>query len=520
MEDRILAPGRNCWRLETADRLAVAVDGADYYAALGDALRQARESVMIVGWDVNADVELWRDGRRRAVPSRLGELLRHRLDERPGLEVRVLAWDLSFVFAFERRLIPLLTSPWNGHPRLDVRFDSEHPAAASHHQKFVVIDDALAFAGGIDLSADRWDTSEHRPEDPRRAKPTGTLFSPLHDLQMAVAGDTAQALGELGRERWLRATGERLEPPRERRPIWPSRLGVGLEGVEVGIARTLPAYGDHEEVREIEQLLLDGIAAARRSIYFESQYLSSSRLAEALAARLAEPAGPDVVAIVPRAAAGWLESTTMDVCRARHLESLRAADDHQRLRVYVPVLGDPDDTDVYVHSKLAIFDDDLLRIGSANLSNRSLGFDTELDLAVEAGGDPRVRRFIAGLRDRLLGEHLGVDPETVAARHAERGSLTAAVESLTEERGGGGRTLEVLDGSLPGWLLAAAPPSALLDPCEPLVPDVLRARLAPLLHAIGAGRQTQHTVVQLLRRGLWLLALGSLGAWLWRRWRR
>ena len=48
-----------------------------------------------------------------------------------------------------------------------------------------------------------------------------------------------------------------------------------------------------------------------------------------------------------------------------------------------------------VHSKVMIVDDTLLRVGSANLNNRSMGTDTECDLALEARNDGRARRRFA-----------------------------------------------------------------------------------------------------------------------------
>ncbi len=47
-----------------------------------------------------------------------------------------------------------------------------------------------------------------------------------------------------------------------------------------------------------------------------------------------------------------------------------------------------------VHSKVMIVDDGFLRVGSANLNNRSMGADTECDLAFEASCDEH-REFIA-----------------------------------------------------------------------------------------------------------------------------
>jgi phospholipase D1/2 len=45
----ILRRGRNCWRIERADRVALIVDAADYFAAAKAAIGQARHSVMLIG---------------------------------------------------------------------------------------------------------------------------------------------------------------------------------------------------------------------------------------------------------------------------------------------------------------------------------------------------------------------------------------------------------------------------------------------------------------------------------------
>ena len=61
-----------------------------------------------------------------------------------------------------------------------------------------------------------------------------------------------------------------------------------------------------------------------------------------------------------------------------------------------------------VHSKVMIVDDRLLRIGSANLNNRSMGTDTECDLAIEAQSADRARGDRRRCATRLLADHCGV----------------------------------------------------------------------------------------------------------------
>jgi phosphatidylserine/phosphatidylglycerophosphate/cardiolipin synthase-like enzyme len=137
-------------------------------------------------------------------------LLERAVSRERQLRVRLLAWDFSMVYALERDLTPLFSTGWHRHRRVDFRLDNQHPFVASHHQEIVVVDDALAFVGGLDIAKDRWDASEHRCDDPRRRDPAGRPYPPFHDVQMAVDGAAAAALGDLVRERWQRATGKRV----------------------------------------------------------------------------------------------------------------------------------------------------------------------------------------------------------------------------------------------------------------------------------------------------------------------
>jgi phospholipase D1/2 len=296
----------------------------------------------------------------------------------------------------------------------------------------VVIDDAIAFCGGIDITGARWDTRAHQPGDRRRHLPGGQPYGAWHDATTAVDGAAARALGDFARDRWFRNTGKRLPVPPPGPSPWPEGLKATLTDVDVAIARTAPAYGGDVEVREIEALYLAGIAAARRTLYLESQYLASRRICEAIAGRLREDDGPEVVVVNPESADGWLEEATMGPARLRLLEVIRASDRHNRFRIYVPVTqaGEP----IYVHAKIMVVDDRLLRIGSSNLNNRSMNLDTECDLAIEAHPESpdreRLEQVIRGIRDDLLAEHVGVTAEQFAATHKASGSLIDAIESL------------------------------------------------------------------------------------------
>ncbi|SDY56580.1 Phosphatidylserine/phosphatidylglycerophosphate/cardiolipin synthase [Geodermatophilus africanus] len=435
----LLVPGETCWRIERAERHAVFVDAADYFAALRGAVLRAQRRVLFIGWDFDPRIRMdprgagrHRRGRRR--PDKLGRVLEEAVRTNPQLEIGVLVWDYGVIGALGRGLVPVVLLDRRTPDRLRMTVDTHHPVGGAHHQKIVVVDDCLAFAGGIDVTADRWDTSEHLDRHPLRRRPSShQLTGPWHDVTSLVSGPAARAIGDLARERWESGTGRSLEPVEDVEACWPPGVEPLLTDVDVAVSRTRPEHGGTSLVHEIELLWLAVIAGARRSVYIESQYFANRRIAEAIAQRLREPDGPDVVVVNPESAEGWLQEKAMGTARAKLLALVREADVHGRFQLYVPVTEGR--RPIYVHAKVAVVDDRFLRIGSSNLNNRSMGLDTECDVSIEVRpGDPRAAEksaAVTGLRDRLLGEHLGVPPSAVAeALVACGGSLLRAVESL------------------------------------------------------------------------------------------
>ncbi len=419
-----------------ADRVRVIIDAVDYFSTLRHALLAARHSVLIIGWDFDNRILLEPDDDSETLPNQVGDLLNELVVRNPAVAVHVLRWDLAALQVPMRGTTPLVLLDWITSDKIHFKLDSHHPIDSCHHQKLVVIDDALAFCGGIDITAGRWDTPAHRDEEPHRRGPAGAAYPPWHDTTVAVSGPAAKALGDLARARWQAATGELPAKPLLVDDPWPATLKPDFRNVDIAIARTIPAYDGAAEVAEIEALYLAAIASARHSIYLESQYFSAPSIAVALAARLAEADGPDVIIINPKSADGWLEAKLMDSARAVLLARLRAADGHGRLRFCTPATAMG--ADIYVHAKNLVIDDRLLRVGSSNINKRSLHTDTECDLAIEAApGDRKTRAAITRIRDALLVEHLGVTAKAWnAALAAADGRLLPAFDAMvgTEAR--------------------------------------------------------------------------------------
>ena len=443
----VLRPGETCWRLARAARAAFLVDNQAYYAALFEALQAARHSILVLGWAFDPRTRLAPDGSEGPDdPDEIGRVLIGLAGSRADLDVRLLIWESPISITGDHPLLRHRARNWFARTAVKFREDGDVPLGACHHQKVIVIDDRVAFCGGGDIVTNRWDTPAHLRVDPRRVQPHHALYPPRHEVTMLVDGEAAAALGELFRARWRNAA------PRDPPPAvvmgagdpWPASAPVSLRDVDVAIARTQPRWKGRPLVDEIRRLTLACIAGAKNAIYLENQYFTSHVVAGALAARLAEPDGPEVILIVTHRAPSWFDQLTMDPARNPMVRRLRAADPFGRFRALAP--RTPDGVDITVHAKVSIFDDRIVRVGSANLNDRSGGFDTECELAVE-GEDPVVRAAISGLRDRLLGHFLGVDPADVARAQTRHASLVGAIDALNVD----GRLTPIATGKATWW---------------------------------------------------------------------
>lgn len=407
------------------------IDGEDYYRAFYQAACRARRSILIAGWQFDSEVPLLRGEGAEAEaggrPVTLRAFLNDLCERNPDLSIYLLAWDFHVVFALEREWLQQLIFAWTTNERLSFRFDASHVENGCHHQKFVVIDGELSFVGGLDICDHRWDDRRHLESNPLRMS-RGAPHKPFHDVQSYLVGrEVAHELASLFDCRWQAAGGGPIALPRlpgvgfgpEYRPLG----ALPLRARGVALSRTDPrgAPTDAHGCREVHDLYRAAIAAAGRLIYVETQYFSSRAIGEALEARLRDPAGPalDVVLVLNMRAETLKEEIAVGLAQAKVLAGVRAAavGTAHRLGIYYTVPepeggGEPARA-TYIHSKVMIVDDLFLTVGSANLTNRSLSVDTELNASFEAQGpDDPIAADIAAARRSLLAEHLGsADPE-------------------------------------------------------------------------------------------------------------
>jgi phosphatidylserine/phosphatidylglycerophosphate/cardiolipin synthase-like enzyme len=357
------------------------VDGAAALPRLAEELRKARSHVHLAGWHVSPYFRLEDGGRRTELKGLLAELAER-------IDVRVLVWAGSPLPLFrpDRKDVQGVRHALEHGTRIKVATDPKERPLHCHHEKIVVIDDRVAFVGGIDLTTlagDRFDFPGH----PAR----GRLG--WHDAAVAVRGPVVQDVAEHFRLRWQDVTGETLPPPQGSR-----RAG----STELQFVRTVPEHvydalpdGDFRILESYTRAL----RSAQRLVYLENQFFWSSEIAEILQRKLERPPSDDfrVLLVLPSNPNNGADDT-----RGQLADLIDCDDGAGRvLACALQALGDEEPGPVYVHAKIGIVDDRWLTIGSANLNEHSLFNDSEANLVT------RDEELVRAARLRLWSEHLG-----------------------------------------------------------------------------------------------------------------
>ena len=414
-------PGDAVSCIASAERASLLVDSESYFVALRRSLEKARHEVLILGWDIWPRVKLSRRHTRTSGDTeQLAVLLRKIASDRPDLQIRILIWKAPAFVRMDRpaetRRLKNTDFPGN----IQFYRDDKLPFNACHHEKLVVIDRNVAFLGGIDLTQGRW-SQIHHPLHRTRIDRDPDSENIRHDLQLCMQGeDCGDKLAKHFERRWRRVTGESLPvlkmPADTGHDVWPSPLAAHWTGLEIALSRTIGAYQSNPAIREIEALYAAAIGEAKRFIYIENQYLTSATICDALIEKLTETADLKVLVIGPREAGGTIEKITMSKGRHDFWSAFRQAGLEHRIRIVYPSAQDVAEhiRPIYVHSKLMIVDDRILIIGSANISNRSMGLDTEITVTIAAASEDE-RRVIRDRRNHLLARHTGSHHDVIDA---------------------------------------------------------------------------------------------------------
>jgi phosphatidylserine/phosphatidylglycerophosphate/cardiolipin synthase-like enzyme len=360
----------------------ILIDGAAVLPAIAEAIRGAQRSVRIAGWHSAPHFAL----ERGEPPTVLRELLADAVAR--GVEVRVLLWAGAPFRAFTpaRRDVRADAEELERGTGVRVAVDARERLLHCHHEKLVVIDDELAFVGGVDLTdlgGDRWDTPEH----PAR----GRLG--WHDAGSRLRGPVVADVAEHLDLRWTAVTGEAL-------PSVPVPPPAGETRVQ--LLRTIPEH-IYDPIDGGAFGILEGymraLRAAREFVYLESQFFWLPELVALLSDKLRDPPSERfrVVVLLPSKANNGEEDTRGMLAQLADADGGRG----RFLATTIDAMTGATVDQLYVHAKIGIVDDRWLTIGSANLNAHSFFNDTEVNIHVS---DPELAR---ATRLRLWSEHLG-----------------------------------------------------------------------------------------------------------------
>lgn len=390
-----------------ADTLAFFLDSAAYYGALADVIPRARRRVLIVGWCFDDRIRLVRDEDDGGVARSVGEMLIAAARANPELSVQLVLWKAPPFFSGDQHLSDSFVQAVDSQPNMKIQQVESESVFGTVHEKFVILDDTLAFLGGIDISLGRWDTPDHRSRNDHRINPDGERYNPYHDTQVAMTGPVVRELFGIAAD--TVAVDRRWRPAEV--PLWPTGVPVDVENADTVLSLTRSHTDPEvEDTRQIKAVYLEAIRSARKFIYIENQYFSDESVTRELVKQLSRSNGPEVVIVMARELPDALGRWTMGVSASMHLYRLMEADRHGRLGFFN--LFSPDDPaiDVKVHSKMMIIDSRIVTLGSANINRRSLSFDSELNVTIDQQrtDDPEC---VCRLEERVLARHSGLSVE-------------------------------------------------------------------------------------------------------------
>jgi phosphatidylserine/phosphatidylglycerophosphate/cardiolipin synthase-like enzyme len=425
------------------NRLEVLIDGEHALARMVSEMRAASAYVHLSGWFMSPDFVL-QDGPERVILRNLLAELARRVD------VRVLLWAGAPIPVFRpsRRTVRRVRDELRSAGPIRCVLDPHERPLHCHHEKTIVVDGRVAFVGGIDLTAmagDRRDSQRHAPR----------ADVGWHDVATVVHGPVVADVAAHFALRWHGVTGERLPespPPAEAgsstvqlvRTV-PERTYPGLDGGSFGILETYAR----------------AIRSATELIYLESQYLWSPEIVQMLAEKLRRPPSDRfrLLLVLPGKPYGGADDT-----RGALAELVAADGGAGRVlacALYAP--AGPIADLIYVHAKVAVIDDRVLIVGSANLNDHSMFNDTEAALVTDDAA------LAAATRHRLWAEHLECGEDDVRGDPTDlidRCWRPRAEEQLKRRRDGRPMTHRV--SRLDGVSLHSA---RLLGPLEGLVVD-------------------------------------------------
>lgn len=331
--------------LVAGNKTILHVDGPSTYAAMFEAMRNARDHINFETYIFEAD----------EVGNKFAELLLQK--QAQGVQVNLIydsIGSLGTPKEFFQRMRDAGINVLEFNPVNPLKVKREYQLNRRDHRKILIVDGTTAFTGGINVSdvysksSSRWRGSSAVGTD--RAKEA------WRDTQIQIEGPAAAEFQRLFLGTWERQKG----PALAQRNYFPAVAPRGDQIVRViGSTPEEPDY-------EIYLTFLSAIAHADHSAYLTFAYfVPDKQLVEAL--KSAAKRGIDVKLILP----GFTDSGPVFYAARSHYSDLLNAG----VQIY-------ERRDALLHAKTAVIDGVWSTVGSANLDLRSFLHNDEVNAIV------------------------------------------------------------------------------------------------------------------------------------------
>ena len=273
---------------------------------------------------------------------------------------------------------------------------------ASYHQKFMVVDNQVAYVGGMNFRRVDWDTNDHLVFDHRRMLFDATQTEreavmnkdelpdngPRKDYMVRIHGPSAQDVADVFHIRWAHQLAAGVNYAAESTDFTVDRnIASQPNGVQAQVTATLPQpFWEHA----IGETWFNAVAMAQDYIYIEDQYFRVPMLNDVIMQRMQQVPNLKLI-VITKPVSEWTDPGCAWTHQSHELFKNAFPTRYMMLQLrafdYVDVGWGFDETesryaDMDVHSKMLIVDDKFMSVGSCNKNNRGIVYEGELNTAV------------------------------------------------------------------------------------------------------------------------------------------
>ena len=415
--------------LRDGNEVNILIDGYEVFKTINKKLSSANSSILFAVYDLDPGIYLTRksllsikkedtsDDHPKSFENKLIPKLQDILinKARKGLEIKIIVWEPNKGIKLlpnknekglesrKKKLLDLQKKAKQEDLNIKIIFDDTGPTLISgHHEKIIIIDEKIAFCGGIDLTYGKWDTKYHEYSNQFRDT---KIDQPWHDIHLMCQGPILNDFIYHFNQRFIYSINKDKEKTKKIKfkNVYDSKIG----DYQCHASRTWKGFvGSHSIYKNYKKI----IESAKENIYIENQFaFQDKQITKILTDALRNNRNLKIIVVLPfnPNLPGWIRSVISHMSINdinKNLDKIiKTGNGH--VKIYSLISQNKkkfnEFKQIYVHSKLIISDDSTIMIGSANLDKNGFKDSTEFNITINS---PKLSK---NTRIKLWKEHLG-----------------------------------------------------------------------------------------------------------------